>query len=697
MSSRSESGLRLPWRMACSPRGGGGWVSPVLFFLLVLLTGCAARSPYQEGQAAMRARNYPEAVRLLSLEAERAPEDAMVARDLGIALIMSERRRAEGERPGGEQGAREGMGLASRPCDPGGPGWYKTYGQDTRGDGRLYKGASVTLPDSAGAFQTAERRAQRDLAQIIRGNIQQVVYSYLSKWPRSSNSETDRTFADSTISQQVDRVLPGTVSVWKSADCLRTDAKGSVQHQLFVVVGTDPRSVIRSIWSSVQPRLAMPEGSDGEANAADFEQKVLDALGVSTRAPGTAPAPVSLAEQQPLLEMRQDGDAATARMHLMRASQMMPDDRDRSTLFYLGVANEQLGDLTPAIDAYRGYARAGASSRLRHAVEDRLRRMEREQSLVSTRARIAVGDTAAVAPGWGSTAIAVAPFRIDGPEETYGPLGWALAAWLTSDLAKVRSLTTVGPQGINALVQELGLVETDSTNATHLGRVLGVARVVTGLLLALDEETMRFELRVTDVSTGVASVGTGTARLDQLSQLESDLLSGLLTRMNVQPTPQERSEMQPDRTHDLNVSLSYGRGLIAESRGSVATARSSYESAVVRDRRFGPAVEALQDVSGPLPDLGALLALADGEFMQPLDAVNPLYDRLRVTDQLTGGDLWPTAPQDVTNVETMQSIPEPPGFPGPPGTIPDPPNPGGPLPAPGLPPGRSSVTPAGTR
>lgn len=170
------------------------------------------------------------------------------------------------------------------PCDSGGPGWFRTYGQDTRGDGRRYQGASVTLPDSAAAYQAASRRARGDLANIIRMSVQRVLYSYLEQWSRSQDRESNKAFADSTVFQ-VDRAVSITASIWKSEDCSETDAGGNDQHYAFVVVGTDLSKMINSIWSAVEARLAMPERSDGGSNSEVFEQKVREALGVSVESP----------------------------------------------------------------------------------------------------------------------------------------------------------------------------------------------------------------------------------------------------------------------------------------------------------------------------------------------------------------------------------------------------------------------------
>lgn len=657
MRSGSETTSRAARRISGFRPGRSWWICA----LLLLLSGGVARAAYPDGQAAMRARDYPEAVRLLRLAVEKAPGDAKLERDLGIALLMKELLPGGAYQPGGD------AAPALVPCEsgPDGPGWFKTYGQDTRGDGRLYMGGSATMPDAAGAHEAAVRKAQEGVAGSIKQAVAGTLRSLLER-PENPNREQDRLFIDSTIVTLVGRQIPRSTSIWRRTDCPEKDDKGNVRHKAFVVLGVQLQSVIDAAWATVETRLTTPDSPAGKPDADGFAKKIQDALGVETLASGS---------RSPSTEV------VAAREFLDRASRVMPEDP--ALLVCLGAANERLGDLDGSTAAYRAYVRSGSSSRSRRAVEDRLRGLQREQSLANVRARIEKGDTTDVAPDWGPSGVAVAPLRVDGPSEPYGPLSWALAAWLSSDLAKVRSLTLMGPLEVGALLQDLRLVDADSTNATHLGRVLGVARMVTGSVGPVNDTTMRFELRVTDVATGGASVAAGTVPIEQLPLIEKDLLSGLLTKLNVQPTSQEQTAIDSGRTPDMNAILAYGRGLMAEGRGDDAAARTSYETAVAANKQFGPAVDALGGVIAPLPDLSALLAQMVSEFFpKPAAAVRGLSDRLRVTDQLTAGDLWPANPQDVTHAGAAPTIPDPPGLPPPPGTIPDPPNP---------PPGQSSA------
>lgn len=193
-----------------------------------------------------------------------------------ILLLVSMYGRASGEiKDSGLEGT----------CDPHGPGWFRTYGEDTRGDGRLYRGASATAADSAGAYRIAMHRAQQGLAGTIRMSMRSVVSTYLENWSLEPQRETDAAFADSIIAQ-MDQLLPATVSIWKSADCLGMDSRGSIQHRAYVVVSVEPSPVIRSIWSVVKGRLAMPVRADAISDSDEFEQTVREALGVGRRVSG---------------------------------------------------------------------------------------------------------------------------------------------------------------------------------------------------------------------------------------------------------------------------------------------------------------------------------------------------------------------------------------------------------------------------
>jgi hypothetical protein len=181
-------------------------------------------------------------------------------------------------------------GSASSPCGADGPDWYRTYAVQTRGDGRIYAAASVSLPDSAWARGAAERRAWADLISTVVTGMQAVTSSYFQQWPATGGSTTATEIADSTYFK-VRYAMPRVIRTWNSTNCPETYGQGATQYRAYTVVGADLSPLIHSMWTTLQPHVRPATAPGGAPNAASFEQAVLDRLGITRGAPGAPGAP----------------------------------------------------------------------------------------------------------------------------------------------------------------------------------------------------------------------------------------------------------------------------------------------------------------------------------------------------------------------------------------------------------------------
>jgi len=362
--------------------------------------------------------------------------------------------------------------------------------------------------------------------------------------------------------------------------------------------------------------------------------------------------------------------------HLSAAAVCLPGDG--AALYYLGSAHEQNSEIEDAIATFQRSAEVRRFTRYRELMQERLKQLVRKQILVDARKRIAGEDT--LSTRGSPECIALSPLDVRHAQQEYAPLGLAMAEWLTTDLAKLRSLRGVERLRLDAILTELHLPGIDPETAPQVGHLLGAGRVVSGGLIGTGGDAIRIELGVIDTETGETMPGISAGgEVSAFFSVEKDLVFSLIQRLGITPNALERAEIQQIPTRKLSAMLAYGKGLMAERVGDVDEAKAAYEEALAEDAGFSLANDALDALPAADATIGGLEETAEGDLLgrggTGPDA-DETQDRLAETDRLVGSGLWPLDPNEVSPVPPTDQIPEPPPPPAePPPLVPDPPPP----------------------
>lgn len=364
------------------------------------------------------------------------------------------------------------------------------------------------------------------------------------------------------------------------------------------------------------------------------------------------------------------GRYAEARTRLEAVSEALPVDG--ITLFHLGASCEQLGDYGAAMSAYRNYTNARPAwlpdSNLNRSMRRRVAVLARRMLIDLARER--VRDEALLAQDHLDTnVLAVLPFTASGPPDTTPPMAAAMAEWLATDLAKIRHLRLVERLQMDTIMQELELAQDaeafDPGTGPRLGRLVGAGRLVAGSLLQVDGDRVRVDVSIVDARTGaLVTAETAECTVNRFFEVEKRLVFSLLTKLGIEPSPAERSSIEESPTRNLQAALSYGRGLLAERRGEYGEAQLAYREAIEQDRSFHLADKALLSVPVESPQELQEIAADIGSRARHEDPFDDEPDRLSAIDEIAGGDLWTSEPEE-TPYRPFPTIPGPPGLPDP--------------------------------
>jgi serine/threonine protein kinase/tetratricopeptide (TPR) repeat protein len=190
-------------------------------------------------------------------------------------------------------------------------------------------------------------------------------------------------------------------------------------------------------------------------------------------------------------------------------------------------------------------------------------------------------------------------------------IGQGIAESLTSDLARIGSVTVVARERIFELqrsLSELGNA-VDDRQAIEMGRRLGASVTVSGGYQRLGER-IRITAQAVEVSSGrqKASVKID-GRLDDLFELQDRLVNDLTAGLAVEVRQQDRAAMELVGTQSMEAYQAYSRGMLnlrLAGRESMERAISLFEQALALDSQY---VEAMVELAGAL-ELKALFLSA---------------------------------------------------------------------------------------
>jgi TolB-like protein len=359
---------------------------------------------------------------------------------------------------------------------------------------------------------------------------------------------------------------------------------------------------------------------------------------------------------------------AEARVPLDMARKI--DPRDGVAALYAGLAAEQVKDYAAAKDAYNSYLSVGKTARVRKDIAARLVVVTRLDAQAAAKA--AVANEARIAQVQGSpTTVAVLPFTTGGTNPDIQPLQVGLADLMITDLAKVKRVTVVERDKIQALADEIALAKTgnvDQTTAVRAGKLIQAGSIVKGSLVATGGTTVTMTSEVVSTQTS-ATVGTPVTdpnkTLDQVFAMEKDMVNGTFKALGVTLTPREQQDVDRRPTTSYQALLAYGRGLMAQDAGRLDEAARFFESARSADPGFGAALAHAQSAAAAQTTTtvkieASLKGTTEGATVsQAATGSAPAVSSVATTLSTVIGDVNPTTTNTVaaTNSTTSSSAP----------------------------------------
>lgn len=280
---------------------------------------------------------------------------------------------------------------------------------------------------------------------------------------------------------------------------------------------------------------------------------------------------------------------ADARTQLTQAARLNP--RDGTAALYLGLTAERQNDVPGAKAAYQSYMQYGRTSRVRRQLEARLAALTRLELQLAAKSAVARERQLVTQVGSPKT-VAVMPLRFVGSDSTLQPLERGMAELITTDLSRSHELTVVERARLQALLDEISLQQsgsTDSSSNVRAGRIIQAGRIVNGQI-SQNAQRLRVDAAIVNTQTAAVSGGATTeSTLEQLFNMEKTLVLQLFDSLGVRLTTAERTAIEQRPTRSLQAFLAYSRGLRFEDQGRYDDAARNFNDAVRLDPNFGQA------------------------------------------------------------------------------------------------------------
>jgi tetratricopeptide (TPR) repeat protein len=368
-----------------------------------------------------------------------------------------------------------------------------------------------------------------------------------------------------------------------------------------------------------------------------------------------------------------NGRFAEARVPLEQARKL--DPKDGPSALYAGLAAEKTNDYTAAKNAYNSYLVMGRSPSVKRDIRARLLVVTREEAKAAAKVAIAQETRIAQVPG-SSTTVAVLPFKLSVVDQSLLPLERGLADLVITDLGKVKRLTVVERDRIQAIADEIALGrsgQVDAATAVREGKLIQAGRVVQGTLQNSTGTSIQMGEQVFETQNA-GIVGSGFNQqgdLGAIFNLEKAVVKQVFTDLNIQLTPAEQQDVDRRPTQNLQAFLAYSRGLVAEDAGRIDEAARYFESARSLDPGFGAALQRAQaaasstaKLEGTMRSSGEATAGGGPANSSTLNSVIGDVNPTTTNSVSTTTNAAPPPPQHLTSQATGSDQPATPPQPG---------------------------------
>ncbi len=359
---------------------------------------------------------------------------------------------------------------------------------------------------------------------------------------------------------------------------------------------------------------------------------------------------------------------AEARVPLEQARKL--DPKDGTSALYAGLAAEKTNDYTAAKNAYNSYLVVGRSTNVKRDIRARLLVVAREEAKAAAKVAIAQEARIAQVPG-SSTTVAVLPFKVSAVDQSLLPLERGLADLVITDLGKVKRLTVVERDRIQAIADEIALGrsgQVDAATAVREGKLIQAGRIVQGTLQNSTGTNIQMGEQVFETQNA-GIVGSGMNQQGDLSaifNLEKAVVKQVFTDLDIQLTPAEQQDVDRRPTQNLQAFLAYSRGLVAEDAGRMDEAARFFENARSLDPSFGAALQRAQSAASSTAKLEST-ARSSGEaatgggpaISTTLNSVVGDVNPTTTNSVSTGTTAAPPPPQNTASQATGADQPAP--------------------------------------
>ncbi len=268
-----------------------------------------------------------------------------------------------------------------------------------------------------------------------------------------------------------------------------------------------------------------------------------------------------------------------------------------STL-YLGLAYINRGDYSNALRTWEGY-----KDKDMPVVEAQIRRLRTMVMMVYSQqeAKHALANEKTLgAAALDNSTIAVTYFRDLSSDQSLKPFQKALAAMVTTDLSKVKSLKVVERTRLQALFDEMKLAQTgivDKKTAARMGRLLKAENVVAGSIA----------LGSYDVVVSRASSSTGIVKntssfkvpRERFYELSGAIIKSLAKGLGVILSSSEMADIGIIHTKSLKAFEYYGSALAELDKGHWEKAQNFFTKALTEDPQFDLAIKGSNSAPDP--------------------------------------------------------------------------------------------------
>ncbi len=337
---------------------------------------------------------------------------------------------------------------------------------------------------------------------------------------------------------------------------------------------------------------------------------------------------------------------------------------DPSTAYHLGLASELVGKREEAFKLYASYADVPSRSAFHDRLEGRYRWVARlvARDEMQRRLREETGpDRLQTSP----RIVAVFPLTYTGDDARYAALSRGLAEMVSVDLAQIDELRVVERARLQALLEELALVETgaiDASTAPRGGRLLGAGRIVGGSYNVTAGRSILVDAGVMDLENTDTYAFESNALSDELKnlfRLQKDVVFSIVNQLGVELSAEQRGRIEKIPTSDLQAFLAFSRGLKEEDAGNLAGAQSQYERAATLDPGFSMARLKADQAQLTAEEQGTAEEIVQASIAGS-ESIDLVEDRLGMLGATVGAGILPGPDNREPAEEATASLPEPP-------------------------------------